>query len=192
MKSQIWWYLSRSSGLVASALLMLSLVWGVLLATRVLRPADRPAWLLSLHRWFSALTMIGIAIHLAALVADNYVHFGLADLFIPMASKWKTGPVAYGIVSLYLLVIVQATSLMMKRIPKGLWRGIHMTSYLSVWLVAIHAGLAGTDVSNRIYQVIVLLLTILAVTASVIRVINGRFADRHRRAAPGSTHTVGS
>ena len=53
MNPQIWWYLARSGGIVAWVLLVASVVWGVLLATRVLKPHDRPAWLLGMHRWLS-------------------------------------------------------------------------------------------------------------------------------------------
>ena len=44
MNEKVWWYLSRSSGIIALVLLVLSVVWGVLLATRALKPHDRPAW----------------------------------------------------------------------------------------------------------------------------------------------------
>ncbi len=37
----------------------------------------------------------------------------------------------------------------------------------------MHAALAGTDVSNRVYQGVALVLTIAAVTAAVVRVVVG-------------------
>lgn len=178
MNEQIWWYFSRSSGMVAGILLVLSLVWGAFMATRALRPLDRPAWMLAMHRWFSGLAVVGVVVHLVALVADNYVHFGVKELLVPMASSWKPGAVAIGVVATYLFVLVQATSLAMKRLPKRLWRSIHITSYVMTWMVFMHAGLAGTDVSNRVYQVVALLLAIIAVTATMLRVILGRFGDR--------------
>jgi predicted ferric reductase len=178
MNEQIWWYFSRSSGMVAGILLVLSLVWGAFMATRALRPLDRPAWMLAMHRWFSGLAVVGVVVHLAALVADNYVRFGVKELLVPMASSWKPGAVAIGVVATYLFVLVQATSLAMKRLPKRLWRSIHLTSYVMTWMVFMHAGLAGTDVSNRVYQVVALLLAIIAVTATMLRVILGRFGDR--------------
>jgi len=111
MSSQTWWYLSRASGMVAAVMLVASLVWGVLLATRALKPVDRPAWLLSMHRWFSGLAVIGTAVHLGALVADNYTHFGTREILVPMASVWKPGAETQGVIALYQLVLVEATSL---------------------------------------------------------------------------------
>jgi DMSO/TMAO reductase YedYZ heme-binding membrane subunit len=174
MNEQSWWYLSRASGLVAWALLIGSLVLGVLLATRALKPLDRPAWLLSMHRWFSGLAVTATVVHLLALVFDGYVQFGAKEIFVPMASSWQPGAVAVGIVAMYVMALVQVTSLMMKRLPKRLWRAVHMTSYLLVWTATVHAGMAGTDATNRVYQAVALLLTIAAVSATVLRIIVGR------------------
>jgi DMSO/TMAO reductase YedYZ heme-binding membrane subunit len=170
---QMMWWLSRAAGMVASILLVASLVWGVLVATRALKPVDRPAWLLAMHRWFSALACVGVAIHVLALVADNYVYFGWREIFIPQASGWKRTPVTLGVVAMYLLIAVQGTSLIMKRLPRRSWKFIHYFSYAMVWLSVVHAALAGTDVSNRLYQAVALVLTITAVTAAVIRVVIG-------------------
>jgi DMSO/TMAO reductase YedYZ heme-binding membrane subunit len=174
MNEQAWWYLSRASGLVAWALLIGSLVLGVLLATRALKPLDRPAWLLAMHRWFSGLAVTATVVHLLALVFDGYVQFGAKEIFVPMASTWQPGAVAVGVVAMYVMALVQVTSLMMKRLPKRLWRGVHMTSYLLVWTATVHAGMAGTDATNRVYQAVALLLTIAAVSATVLRIIVGR------------------
>ena len=62
----------------------------------------------------------------------------------------------------------------MKKLPKRLWRSVHMTSYAVVWLAVLHAGTAGTDAGNRAYQFIALLLTIAAVSMVVLRIVVGR------------------
>lgn len=108
MNEQTWWYLSRASGMVAWVLLAASCLWGVLLVTRMMKPADRPAWLLDLHRWLGALAVVTTAMHLGALVADNYVHFGWREILVPQASAWKRGPVTVGVVTMYLLAAVRS------------------------------------------------------------------------------------
>jgi predicted ferric reductase len=177
VNEQVWWYLSRAGGLVATGLLIGSLLLGVLLATRALRSIDRPAWLLAMHRWFSALAVIGTAIHVLALVADNFVHFGVKEILLPMGSSWKAFPVTLGVIAMYLLIAVQATSMFMKRLPKRLWRAVHYGSYGTVWLAALHAGLAGTDATNRLYQVVAVTLTSAALSAVVLRLVVGRRAS---------------
>ena len=112
---QFWWYLSRASGITSWLLLTASLVWGVLLFTRVLRRIDTPWWLLDMHSWLSGLAVITMALHLVALVADNFVHFGWFEILVPGGSPWKTIPVALGVVSFWIVVAVQSTSLLRRQ-----------------------------------------------------------------------------
>ena len=170
MSEQLWWYVARSTGIVAAALLLTSLVLGMLMATRLLRSVDRPAWLLAMHRWTSGLAVLATIGHVAALVADSYVEFGVAEILVPFASEWKSTAVALGVIATYLLLIVQATSLMMKKLPRRVWRAIHLASYGSAWLAVIHAGMAGTDTSNRIYRIVSLVVILAATSVAIVRV----------------------
>lgn len=153
MNEQFWWYLTRSSGIVAWLMLTASVIWGVVLSTRAFPEQRRPAWLLGLHRWLGGLAVSFLAIHLAALVADSYIEFGIADLTIPFASEWKPGAVALGVVAFWLLVAIEVTSLAKRRLSRRVWRGIHFLSYAVFWLTSIHAALAGTDRTQWLYQV---------------------------------------
>jgi DMSO/TMAO reductase YedYZ heme-binding membrane subunit len=182
MNEKIWWYLARSSGIVAMVLLVLSVVWGVLLATRALKPYDRPAWLLDLHKWLGGTAIVMTALHLVGLVMDDWIHFGFTDLFVPGASDFKPFAVALGIVSMYVMIAVQVSSYMRKRLSARVWRGIHVLSYGTVWAAALHAGMAGTDTTNRIYQAVAILLTLLAVSATFVRILSpGKAAARSAR-----------
>jgi methionine sulfoxide reductase heme-binding subunit len=145
---QIWWYLTRSSGFIAWGLSILAIMLGLALATRALGPNPRPAWLLDLHRFVGGLTVLFLAVHLGALVADSYVHFGVADLLVPFASSWKSGAVAWGVVAFWFLIAVELSSLMMRRLPRRTWRAIHLTSYLAAVMATVHALTAGTDADN--------------------------------------------
>jgi DMSO/TMAO reductase YedYZ heme-binding membrane subunit len=145
---QIWWYLTRSSGFIAWGLSILAIMLGLALATRALGPNPRPAWLLDLHRFVGGLTVLFLAVHLGALVADSYVHFGVADLLVPFASSWRSGAVAWGVVAFWFLIAVELSSLMMRRLPRRTWRAIHLTSYLAAVMATVHALTAGTDADN--------------------------------------------
>ena len=171
MNNQFWWHLSRASGIVTWGFLIATALWGILLATRVLKPYDRPAWLLDLHSWLGTVTLFGTALHLAALVGDSYVHFGVADLFVPFASSWKPLAVAWGIIAMYLLVVVQASSWAMKKIPKSLWRTLHLLSYGLFVTVSIHAFSAGTDRANHFFQAFGVAIITVMVGATAIRVL---------------------
>jgi sulfoxide reductase heme-binding subunit YedZ len=169
---QFWWYLTRGSGIVAWLMLSASVIWGVILSTKAFPEQRRPAWLLDLHRWLGGLTVAFVAIHLIALVADSYVHFTLTDLAVPLASDWKPGAVAFGVIATWLLIAVELTSLAMRRLPRRVWRVIHLTSYAVFWLASIHAALAGTDRTQRLYQVTAAASILAVAWALMYRIAN--------------------
>jgi hypothetical protein len=178
MNAQLWWYVARASGLVGWALATLAVVWGLALSTRLLGKRPAPAWLLDLHRSLGGLTTVFVGVHLGALVADNYAHFGLADLLVPLASSWKPGPVAWGIVAFYLLVAVELTSLARRRLPARLWRLVHVTS-VPLWVVStLHLLTAGTDARNPLVQWAVLGSTGAVLFFMIVRVLSPRSSVR--------------
>jgi DMSO/TMAO reductase YedYZ heme-binding membrane subunit len=177
---QFMWWMSRASGMVAAVVLVSSLVLGVLVATRALRAIDSPAWVLAMHRWLSAMACLFVAIHLLTLVGDNYVYFGWKELFVVGGSAWKTAPVALGVVAMYLLVVVQGTSLLQRHLSRRWWKGLHYLGYLAVWLTSLHGSFAGTDASNRVYRAVAIVLTVVAVLAAVVRAVIG--TTRHQAA----------
>ncbi|HSJ92049.1 MAG TPA: hypothetical protein VK917_08260, partial [Ilumatobacter sp.] len=97
--------------------------------------------------------------------------YGFTELFVPGTSEYRPLAVAIGVLSFYVLVAVQATSYMRRWLSKRVWHGVHLLSYGLVWAAAVHAGMAGTDTVNRAYQVLALLLTMIAVAATVVRVL---------------------
>lgn len=188
MNPQFWWFLARASGIVSWALLSATIVWGTLLTTRVLRQIDRPAWLLDLHRWLAGLAVVGVALHLASLVADTYVKFDIASLFVPMSSNWKPGAVTWGIIAMYLLVAIQGTSLLMKKLPRSLWRYVHMSSYAMFGLVSVHSFLAGTDASAHMFVTFGTVVITFVVIAFAIRIVTAaRKRPRSQTAVSGLT-----
>lgn len=194
MSEQFWWYIARSSGFVAWTLLTLGLVWGVLLATRVLKPYDKPGWLLDLHRWLGALTVGFVAVHLVALVADNYVTFTFVDLFVPFASPYQRFAVGLGVLALYLLLVVELSSVYMRKISARRWRMIHVWAYVVVLLTSWHAVLAGTDVGRGVYTFAAIALSVTPAFALLVRVIKrpARRAPAPKRKAQAAAPVTAS
>lgn len=166
---QIWWFVSRSAGIVAWVLLSLSVLAGMSISGRrageMAKGRALPAgWALDLHRFSSSLSLVFLGVHLGALVLDDFVHFGLGELFVPMMSQWNPAAVAWGIVAFWLVVAVEATSLIRRRIPHRVWRVVHGLSFL-VWLTStVHLFVAGTDVEQgwfRVVQAVVIGLVVL-------------------------------
>ena len=184
--THLWWNLTRATANVSWALLLASMVWGVLLSTRALKSFDRPAWLRDLHSWFGGLALTFAALHVVTLFLDSYVQFSVADLLIPMASSWKPVPVSLGILGFYILVAVQVTSLMMNRMKRETWRRIHMLSYVLFGLVIVHALTAGSDVGQPVFTYFSVVVAMAGTMTASIRWILGRYANR-RAAERAST-----
>lgn len=172
MNPQVWWHLTRASGIVAWLMLTASVVWGVILSTKAFPEHRRPAWLLDLHRWLGGLAVSFLAIHLVSLVADSYVQFGVLDLLVPFASDWKPGAVALGVVAMWGLVAVEATSLAMRKLPRKVWRRIHLLSYGVFWATSMHAAFAGTDRTTWLYRVTAAVSIGAVAWASLYRIAN--------------------
>lgn len=183
MNPQLWWYVARAGGIVALGLSGASVIWGLLMSSRVMQGRPRPAWLLDLHRFLGALTVIFTIVHVVALYLDEFVQFSIVDLLVPFASAWNTGAVAWGIVAMYLLVAVQASSMVMKRIPRKLWRWIHLSSYGLVAAGVVHGAMAGTDASNIGYVGGVIGTIALIVYLTIYRIVTARSVVKAAKAA---------
>lgn len=145
MNSQLWWYAARSGGIVAWALLAASVLWGLAITTRVAARLGKPAWFLDLHRFLGAGALAFTGVHVVTILLDTYVHFGLAEVLVPMTGTWHPGAVAWGIVAMYLLAALEITSLLRTRVSPRLWRATHYLSFPLFALTTVHALTAGTD-----------------------------------------------
>ena len=188
MTSQLWWYTARSGGIVAWALLNASVLWGLVLSTKVFGKRPRPNWVLDLHRFLGGAAVVFTAIHIASIVFDSYVNSGFIDILVPFTSSWHPVAVAWGIVALYLLIAVEVTSLMRKRLSKQMWRATHYASFPLFVLATTHALSAGTDRAALLMRAGAVFTTASVVALTAVRV----FGTRRRRRADvdGMTNPV--
>jgi predicted ferric reductase len=180
LNGKLSWYAARASGLVAWAIVTLSILWGLALSTRLIRRKGIPAWLLDLHKFLGTLSIVFVAVHLFALWADNFVYFGARELFVPFASPWRPGAIAWGIAATYLLVAIQLTSWMMKRLPRKLWHSVHLLSFPMFVFSTVHGFTSGADNMNLAVQWVALTGGLAVFLLISFRVLAPR---RSRRAA---------
>jgi hypothetical protein len=188
---QVTWYAARASGVVAWALVLLTIVWGMLFATRVLGRRVAPAWLLSLHRYFATLSLVFVGVHVGAIMLDSYTSFGPADVLVPLASSWHPVAVAWGIVGMYLLVAIEVTSLLRQRLSHRVWHAIHLCSYLLFGAITVRFVTAGTDVRAMVASTTgVMIATAAAFGGAALYLWRSDpgGASARQRGAPSSTH----
>ncbi len=184
---KLTWYVARAGGLVAWATCSASILWGLAMASAAVR-RNRSSRLLGLHRYLGTLTVIFTLIHLVALWLDDFVAFGLVEMAVPMASSWRPGAVAWGVVAMYLLAAVMLTSWAMRWLPRRAWRIVHLASYALFATATVHGYQAGTDRVNRLVVAVGAVVCAGIVLASGARVVSmgrGRRAPRHRSEVPG-------
>jgi predicted ferric reductase len=187
MTSHLAWYIARSSGLVGWALLTASVILGLALSTRagVAGRRPRPAWTLDLHRYLGGLAAIFTAVHVAGIVGDTYVGFGPADVLVPLASAWHPVAVAWGVVAMYLLVAVEATSLARKRLPRKVWRLVHFASFPLFLSATLHAVTAGTDTGTWVFEGVAVAASTLIAGLTVLRIRQATAPPAPGRPGPG-------
>jgi len=184
------WYVARAAGLTTWLLCAMAIVWGLVLSTKLIRRRGLPAWLLDLHTFLGTLSVFFCAIHLGALALDGYTEWGWSELFVPMASTWKPGATAWGIVAFYLLVAVQVTSMLRRRIPKRIWHTVHLTSFALFAAGTVHGVTAGTDWTNRAVTYGSVGVGAMVIGLAVIRFTAKRRHPRARR-VPGAVSPGG-
>jgi len=148
VNGQFWWFVTRASGMVAAVLIGLTVIWGLLVSTRLIPRKGLPAWLVDLHRGLAGLSLVFVAVHLFAIWVDSYEEFTVVELFVPFASDWKPAPVAWGVLAVWLLAVVQISSWFQRRLPRRRWHLLHLLSFPLAVLVGVHAVTAGTDADN--------------------------------------------
>jgi sulfoxide reductase heme-binding subunit YedZ len=171
---ELWWYLARATGITAWVASLGSLLAGLALATRALGARPKGPWLLDLHRGLAGVTLVFTGLHVGALVADSWIHFGVVEVLVPFTSGWRPLAVGAGVIAMWMLVAVEVTSLAMKRLPKALWRAVHLSSHLAAVLATVHALTAGTDAGHP-----------AVVATAVVAVAAATFLLTYRAVGPG-------
>lgn len=177
MHPHAWWYTARAAGIVGWALLTLAVVGGLQLSTRLVhRPA--PSWVLDVHRFVAGLAVAFVGVHVVALALDPFIGYGPADLLVPFVSAYKPAAVALGIVALYLLLAIEITSLLMRRMSRTAWHAVHLTSYVLFVVATVHGLTAGSDRHNALFQWACLLTSGLVLMMTLVRIWSPRRAAR--------------
>lgn len=145
--SVVWWYVARASGLIAWALLGVSVVGGLLLATQLTRGRT---WTRGLHEFVAALAVIFTAIHLASVLASDQLRIGLRELLVPFARADNPVGQGCGVLALYLLTAVMLTSWARALLSWRWWRRVHLLTFPVFGFVCVHTVLAGSDTTRPI------------------------------------------
>lgn len=179
--SSWWWYLTRSTGIVAAILSVASLVWGLFFSARNTGTRLKPNWWLALHNWLGGLTLSFIGIHMLVSFLDTQSGLKLLDLFVPSGKVgWSIG---WGVVAawLFAIVVLPSVARIRRRLPRKAWHVVHLLSIPAVVLTFVHAYQAGSDSAASFFTRGLALLVGVAVYPISLRLIG--IAQARRAAA---------
>jgi sulfoxide reductase heme-binding subunit YedZ len=143
------WYLIRATGTVSLLLLTLVVALGVATSTRY-RPRGLPLFVTTtVHRNASLLVVAFLAVHVVSVLVDPHAEVQPTAVPLPFTSHWSPLWVGLGTVAFDLVLALVVTSLVRRRIPHRLWRGVHWAAYAAWPLALLHGLGAGSDSPTR-------------------------------------------
>jgi len=152
--SRVYWYMSRSAGVVAYLLLWGSVAWGIMISSKFLDGLVKPPVVFELHKSMSILAMIVGMFHGLILLGDTYMNFTALDILIPFKSAYQPFWVGLGILGFYLLAMLVVSFYIKKRIGHHTWRLLHYSSFAMWVMTTLHGLAAGTDTSTVLMKVL--------------------------------------
>lgn len=141
------WLVARAAGLVAFALLTASVTLGLALSTKLLGNR-RGKLLLGWHQTLMWTALGMVVLHLTGLLLDPVLRFGFVAVLVPGAAPWRPLPVAAGIVTLWLMLVLAGSFHVRRRIGQRRWRLLHYASSAAFTLGLFHALNVGSDLTG--------------------------------------------
>jgi sulfoxide reductase heme-binding subunit YedZ len=191
LQSHGWWLASRASGLVAFALITVSVGIGLAMAGKVMRRPGLSRKLVKVHEQTALAGLVAIAVHGITLLGDPWLNPGVAGITVPFAMSYKTLFTGFGIVAGYLAALLGLSFYIRKRIGPRLWRKAHRATVVVYVLGLVHALGSGTDATAVWFRWWVILTAPLIGGLFVYRLLGRRgarpAAGKAREALPRPT-----
>lgn len=135
------WQMTRAAGLVAFALLWLSVVLGLLQSTGYFRA---PA-VIDYHGALSVWALYATTFHIVVLLFDRHTPYSLAGILVPFASRHQPVLAGIGGLAFYISLGVTVSTYLRGKMGLKAWRTIHLTSLIGFAFALAHSLLLGSD-----------------------------------------------
>jgi predicted ferric reductase len=142
---QLWWYVTRASGMVAYLLLWFSMVLGLGVTSKFFDQMLDRVFTYDFHQFISLLSIAFVVLHVAVLLLDRYLPYSVWQILVPFISPYRPFWVGVGVIAFYLVLLVTITFYIKKRIGMRTFRIIHILSLLGYVGATFHGIYAGTD-----------------------------------------------
>lgn len=185
------WYAVRTLGFLAYFVLAASVLYGLLLSTKILDSiAHRPVSF-ALHKDLSIIGMILAGLHGIVLLGDGSYDFNLRAILVPFASPYAPITVGIGQLVFYGSIVIVLTFYVRRLIGQRVWRLVHYLTFLSFAGASFHGISSGSDSGSAwAFWVYVALITatIFLLTYRLVVGVSNRI--RSLRPAPATAPVV--
>jgi predicted ferric reductase len=139
------WYVIRVSGWLAYLALAASVIYGLLLSTKLLDAIAQRTISFTLHQDLSSIGLALALVHAAVLVIDRSVPFTPVQVVIPLIGPYRPVWVAFGQLALALTIVLVASFYLRRRMGQANWRRLHYVSFIAYLAMTVHGLMSGTD-----------------------------------------------
>jgi methionine sulfoxide reductase heme-binding subunit len=165
------WYVTRITALLAYLALTGSVVYGLLLSTRILDRIAHRAISFTLHQDLSSLGLALALVHAAVLMLDRSVPYSPLEVIVPFSGPYRPIWVGVGQITLGLTLVVLLSFYVRKRIGQLIWRRLHYLSFVAFFGATVHGLMAGSD-TGAVWVILgYLAMTTLVVFLFVYRIV---------------------
>jgi predicted ferric reductase len=176
------WYASRILAILAYLALAGSVVYGLLMSTKLLDAIAHRPISFALHQDLAAVGLGLAGIHGALLALDRTVPMPLLQLAVPFAAPYRAPWVGAGQIAFYVMLTVVASFYVRRHIGQRAWRLLHYATFLSFAGATAHGIMAGSDSGTAWASWMYIGATVAVVFLFAYRVVTGLAIARARRA----------
>ena len=143
--SNAFWYVTRAAGLTAYLLLFLNVCLGLEVRSHYFETIFARWQSFDLHQFTALLALGFVIVHVTSLLGDTFVKFSPEQVLIPFASPYRPVWTAFGVFSLYLIIVVTASFYLRRIVGYHTFRALHYLTFAIFVMVLVHGLYSGTD-----------------------------------------------
>jgi methionine sulfoxide reductase heme-binding subunit len=174
VSDQLLWFATRGAGIVSLILLTVVAVFGLISVTGWQRPGWPRFLSADLHNNLALLSVAFVAVHVITAIIDPFTALGISAAVIPFASSYRPLWVGLGVISVYAVIAMIATSLLREHIGQRAWRLVHWLAYAGWPLAVAHSLGAGSDAFAGWFVLIAVVCMVSVIVALSARIWLGR------------------
>lgn len=176
------WYVIRVSGLLGLGLMGLLMLSGIGQVTGLTYRFIEPLKAWAIHKAVALGLVAVIAVHVLTLLVDSYMPFTIKQVLVPFVSAYTNKTtllglslgawgITLGILSMYGLLIIVASSIGWIDSKKKAWHWLHYLSYFVMGAALVHALSVGTEFKDGSWRLLLLAGTVVVVLGVISRLM---------------------